>query len=42
MEVGAITGAPDPPEVAGGGAAEAPGSRSHRGRSCRVQWRIQD
>jgi hypothetical protein len=35
MEVGAVVGSVYPPQVAAGGAVEAPGSRSHRGWSCR-------
>jgi hypothetical protein len=35
VEVGAAAGSPDPSEVAVGGAVEALGLRSHRGRSCR-------
>jgi hypothetical protein len=35
VEVGAVAGGPEPPEVAAGGTAEAPGPSSHRGWSCR-------
>jgi hypothetical protein len=34
MEVGPLSGAPNPHEVAAGGPVEASESLSHRGRSC--------